>query len=227
MSRPRTVVAVTAVAMLVLAAVAFGGPLTRDRVPVAGTGAPPPFSERALVDVEAGQELCALDVVLTPRTAVAELALDQGRNPAPDLVFTARAAGYASPPVRIPGGTRGGHPVRATFVPPGREVLGRVCLRNTGERRARFVATNEFRTMARERTTVAGKEVPPDVVLTFLEARPVSLLSYLSRAVDHMTAFRGFLGAGWIVWPLLVLVAAGVPLALLWTLYRALRDEPV
>ena len=76
------------------------------------------------------------------------------------------------------------------------------------------------------RTTVDGRPVPPDVALSFYEGEPISALAFVPRIVDYMSAFRGFLGTPWIIWPLMLLVAAGVPAAALWVLYRALTVRP-
>lgn len=226
MSRPRVVVLLTTALFLLAAAVLFAGPLTRERTPVASTGTPPPFGVRSPILVRPGQELCAEDVLLSSRAAVAELVLDQGRTPAPPLSLTVRSGDRRSAPVAVPGGGTGVFPLRAPFTAPSTDERGSVCLRNDGRVAAQFVGTEEFRTMTGLRTTVDGQPVPPDVALNFYEGSTVSVMSFLPRIIDYMTAFRGFLGAAWILWPLLVLVVAGVPLAVLWAFSRALEPVP-
>jgi hypothetical protein len=226
MSSARVAVAVTALVLLVVAALAWKGPLTRDRTPVAATGAPAPVNEIQEITVRPGQLLCASDILLGPRTQEAELVVQQEKRRTPPLVVSVQAGGYRSPPVRVPPSDAGLHPINVPIDPPERTTIGRLCVRNAGDEAATFVGTTELRTYTRLRTSIDGEDVAPDLALTFYERRQVSALGELGGIVDRITINRGFLGGGWFVWPLLLLVAIGVPLLVLGVLYRALRDAP-
>ena len=221
MSRPRVVVALTALLVIVVAVGAWARPLLRERTPTAATGAPAPVNEITPIPVKPGSLLCAADVALGPRMQEAELIVT-GSRPVPPLVVRAHAPGYTSPAARIPASDPGTHPVRAAIQPPPKETLGLLCVRNVGRTTAIFVGTTELRTYTKLRTFVDGEPVAPDVALKFYERRQVSALGDLPGIVHRATIGRGFLGAEWVVWLLLALVAIGVPLLVLRALYGAL-----
>lgn len=224
MSRPRIVVTLTAVLLLVVAAIAWAGPLTRERTPIASTGAPAPVNEITPIPLPPKSLLCATDVALGPRTQEAELIVS-GDRPAPPLVLRAQVPGYTSPPATIPPSEPGTHPIRVAIEPPREDALGRVCVRNTGRTTAVFVGTTELRTYTKLRTWVDGEPVAPDVALKFYERRQVSVLGDLPGIVERMTIGRGFVGAAWFVWIVLGLLALFVPLLVLRALAGALAGS--
>jgi hypothetical protein len=225
LTSPRVVVAVCAVAFVVLAVILFAAPLTEKRTRIASVGAPSPVAETIPIRARPGQVVCATRALLSPDTQVVEVVVDQGSRPMPPLEVWADAPGYRSPPARVPAGEPGRHGVTTQITPPDRDMLGRVCLRNAGRAPVTFVGTREFRTITRLITTVDGTPIEPDLTLTLYSATPVSVAGELSHIVDRMTISRGFLGAEWLVWTLLVLVAVGVPAATLAALYRALSPR--
>jgi hypothetical protein len=220
-------VAIALALVLVVGLASMGRALLRDRTPVVSTATPPPMNEVAPIALAPGQRACASDVVLTERTEVAALRLERPVPGPPRLLVGADGpGGYASPPVEATFAGRRGTEIRARITPPARELFGRLCAENAGPGPIALVGTEEFRTISRARTAVDGAEIEPDLALTFFEQRPTSLLAYLPVVEQRLTAFRGFLGHGWLVWPLTLLVALGVPAAVLVTLARALGDEP-
>ena len=221
MSRPRLVVAVIALGLVAVAAVAWLGPLTRERTPIASTGAPAPVNQITPISLAPGRLLCATDIALGPRMQEAELILT-GEGPAPPLVVRAQTRGFTSPPATIPETGPGLHAVRVAIEPPPANAIGRVCVRNAGRTAANFVATTELRTYTKLRTFVDGEPHSADLALKFYERRQVSALGDLPGIVDRMAIGRGFLGAAWLVWLLLAVLAVGVPLLVLRALAGAL-----
>jgi hypothetical protein len=225
MSSAARAVAVVAVAFVAVAVLAFWGPLREGRRPVVSTAAPPPKTQVAPIDVQAGQELCAHDVVLTPRSELAELVLNDTARPVPPLEAHASADGYASPPARVVRDSPTARTLTARIRPPDRELYGRFCVRNRGPDVVTLVGTNEFGTQTHARTELDAQPIEPDVALKFSEDRVVTLVGYVPDIVRRMSVFRGWLGAPWLVWVLGVLVVAGVPVGVGFALYRALSAD--
>ncbi len=224
MSRTTRVVVVTAIAMLLLGGLSMGRGLVRERQPVASTPTPAPLFNVAPLVLRDGQTACTSDIALTPRTQVAELLVNQDPADVPELSVTADGpGGYTSPPVRAR--ITQGRTLTARLEAPQRALFGRLCVRNEGPGTARLVGTNEFQTRSRARSSIDGEPVEADLTLTLYEDRRTSVLGDLPAIVERMAVLRGFLGHTWLIWPLLVLVAVGTPLAVLRVLALALRDD--
>lgn len=223
MSRPRVVVAVTALLLVAVALLGWRGPLTRERTPIASTGAPAPVNVITPIELAPKGLLCAADIAIGPRMQEAELILT-GDAPGPPLVVRAQVPGYTSPPASIPASGAGTHPVRVAIEPPRENAIGRLCVRNTGRTKAVFVGTTELRTYTKLRTFLNGEPVASDVALKFYERRQVSALGDLPGVVARIAIGRGFLGAAWLVWMLLALLVVVVPVLVLRALAGALSD---
>ncbi|HEY3190355.1 MAG TPA: hypothetical protein VGJ70_22885, partial [Solirubrobacteraceae bacterium] len=202
--------------------------LTEKRAVVTATPSLSGLFNRTDVPVGPGQRACISPVPISHTTATAQLALTTLTSPRPQpLVIIAEGdGGYRSRAVAT------SYPVGPASVfgvairPPRRDVVGRVCVRNAGRRRIALTGTAEQRSLTQATTTVDGRRQPADVALTFLEAEPRSLLERTGTVLDRAAAFTGVVPA-WLLWPLVVLLAVGVPLAVFWGLYAALRaDEP-
>ena len=221
MRRPLVVVAATAVAFVLLAVVLFDRVVGEERTRIAVVGAPPPTLSESPVVLPAGKRLCITRTLLSPRADVVELIVsEQQKRPTPALELVAEGKGHRAA-VRIPPGPAGRHPVTARLNPPDRDLIGQVCVRARSE--VVLVGTTEFHSISRSISFIDGERIPPDPALKFYTADEVGLLDDLGGVVDRMTIARGFLGASWIVWGLLVLVAVGVPAAVLTAFARTLR----
>ena len=225
MSRPRLLVVIVAAVFVLVAGLAFGPALLRKRTPAERTVTPAPLQVSATIPLGAGAQACSSPVPLTPGAQVATVILDQPEESSPPLAVTADGPGYRSPPSTIDAGISGRVPVSVRLEPPERELFGRVCVRNTGNGTANLVGTEEFRTTSLVVTSVDGEPVAPDMTLLLQQDRTVSALGFLPEMLDRMAAFRGFLGVPWLLWPLLVLVVAGVPAAVLYVFARVVRAD--
>ena len=224
MRRPLVAVALSALAFLLLAAVLFDRPLLEKRTRIAAVGTPPPVLNTSPIVVPPGGRMCMTRILLSPRTEIAELIVDQGKRPTPALDVVAEGPGYRSPVVTVPAGPEGRHVVTARIEPPDRDLIGQLCVRARERRPVTFVGTVEFRTITRAETTIDGNRTDVDAALTFYDPEKVSALGELGGIVDRMTISRGFLGASWFAWILLVLAAMGVPAAVFSLLARMLRE---
>jgi hypothetical protein len=213
--------AVTALA----AALLLGRPLVSAEQRVTVTGAPLAVYEEKPIPVSAGSTVCAQRVLLTPRTEIAQVVAERTPGGRPPLVATASGEGYRSGPVAVPAGPAERHEVQAPIDAPDRDVLGDVCLRNEGPQTVQLAGTEEFRSRTRLITQVDGEDVEPDLSLAFYADEPQSALSQLPGIVHRMTVGRGFLSADALVWFLLVLAFAGVPVVVFATWYRVLSRQ--
>jgi hypothetical protein len=170
--------------------------------------------------------VCASRILLSPRTAEAVFSTQGPTQTRPPLEVTADGpGGYRSGPVRIDPARTTEPVLKAPITPPDRELLGRLCIRNAGDTAVRLMGSDEFRTRTRLETTVDGEPNPIDLTLSFYTAEPVSVVSELGGIVHRMTIARGFLGAEWLVWIVLLLAFAGVPAAMLWTVSRVIGTD--
>lgn len=227
MPRARKATLLAVVLLLVGGALTMGRAALRERTPVASTATPQPITQISPIQLEPGRQACAYDVVLTPRTQVAVLRLvGERRQSPPRLQVSADAAsGYRSAPVDATIAGEDQVDVSARITPPPAEVFGRLCVRNAGAERVALVGTEEFRTASRAYAEVEDEPVKPDLSLAFLEGETTSLLGFLPEIERRLTAFRGFLGHGFLLWPLTLLVVVGVPAAVLMVLHRAMADD--
>ena len=224
MRRPVIIAAVTAVAFVVLAVLLFDRALGEERTRIASVATPSPTLVESPVVLPAGQRLCITQALLSPRADIAELVVsEQQKRPTPALELVASGPGYRSA-AQIPPREHGRHAVTARIEPPVRDSVGQVCVRARERERVVLVGTTEFRTITRSISFIDGERIQPDPALTFYTAEKLSALGELGGIVDRMTIARGFLGAGWLVWLLLVVVLVGVPAAVLTAFARTLRD---
>jgi hypothetical protein len=200
--------------------------LTEKRAVVTATPSLSGLFNRTDVPVGPRQRACISPVPISHTTGTVQLALTTLRSPRPQpLVVTAEGdGGYHSRTVAdsYPIG-----PASVFAVPirrPDRDVVGRVCVRNAGRHRIALTGTAEQRSLTPATTTVDGRRQPADVALTLLEAEQRSLLERMGTVLDRASEFTGVVPA-WLLWPLVVLLAAGVPVAIFWGLYAALRAD--
>jgi hypothetical protein len=109
--------------------------------------------------------------------------------------------------------------------PPSRAQVGQACFVNEGHTAVNLIGTTEPRTVAREATTIDAKAVPGDIALTFLAAQPESYLAGLHEVFDHASNLTDRLIPAWLIWLLAVLIAFGVPAAVLAALFLALSED--
>jgi hypothetical protein len=220
---PKRVIAVITALVVVAGVILFSGPLFEKRTRIGSVATPAPVAEVAPIRVRAGGEVCARRVLLSPRTQVAQLVADRHEGTTPVTVVASGRGYRAEASGTIQG--EGQQGVYADLTPPEQELLGRLCVRNTSDEPVSFVGTREFRTMTRAITSVDGRDVEPDLALTFFTKEELSVAGELGTIVDRMEIDRGFLGHGWILWFVLVLAFVGVPVVTGIVVFRALSDD--
>jgi hypothetical protein len=158
-----------------------------------------------LVPVQPGHVVCIATVDLAPSYRSAHLLVGKPAT----LALTLSAPGYSS--TTRARTSADAVPLALPIHPPPRPTLGRACVRNEGQADFLLFATGEPRTQSRPVTTVDGKPIPQDVALSFWRGKRESRLAALLGGIHKMAAFKP-VGA-WFFWALLVLVAVGVPAA--------------
>jgi hypothetical protein len=224
MSSPRR--GVLAAGAIVCAAVAVLAVLwlTEQRTFVASVPQPPPLDETALVAVRGGESVCVREIAITPRSEVAQFRVGtRGRPAVPLTVVASGPGGYRSRTAVAPR-WKDNDLVGVRVAPPPRALHGAFCVRNDGRRAIDVYAAND-RSRTVVSTQVDGRDVDPNVQLTFLEAEASTIAARAGEVADELEAFRPAVVGPWLVWPLAVLVVAGIPLGLVWALWRAVGED--
>jgi hypothetical protein len=220
----RRLATVLGFALLVAAAVVWGAPyLTRDRDYVATTPQPSPLFAVATIPLPAGQRACMDHAVVDHYSEQARLLVGTYKRPAVPLELSLTGAGYRAG-ARIPPTYADSRPFEVAVRPPARPVEVTICVRNAGARRIALYASAD-RTRSRSQVRVNGHPVSPDFDIVFTERRPVSILHRLPVSLQRASAFRFFGVSPATLWPLLILFAVGVPLAVLLAFVRSLARE--
>jgi hypothetical protein len=212
--------------MLAGALVWFRPYLTLERTLTAGVPAPAALLAVSEFPLPAHGTACMGSVAVTPAGEVASFRLRPAKptprgGPPVELVLS--APGYRAT-LAVPGGYPGGG-VALPIAPPRRAEIGTACFVNRGSTTALLDGTTEPRTVSRSRTQIDGRTVVGDIGLTFLEARPTSLLEHMGEIFDHASNLTDTLVPAWLIWVLAVLVALGVPAAVVTALWRSLRED--
>jgi hypothetical protein len=206
--------------LLVAAAAVWGLPyLTRDRHYYAATPQPKPLYTATTVPLRPGQRACLDRAVVDRYSEQARLLVYlHGRPPAP-LELTLVGRGYSAA-ARVPATYADSRPVQVAVRPPSRPTEVTICVRNAGARRVALFASDD-RTKSRSQDRVDGRPVVPNFDVIFTERRPVSIATRLPVSLERASAFRFFGVSPATLWPLLILFAVGVPLAVLLTFVRS------
>jgi hypothetical protein len=217
---------VTAAAIILTGAIVWFAPfVARSRQPVSSTGASPPFSSVSPVRLPPSSVLCMSDVTIDTDARIAQFTVIPGASPAPTLRVSANGPdGYHSPEVDVPGGRRTAGPQTASIRPPTHPVIGEICLRNAGRVVISLVGSTENRTSGRERASVDGERIKPDVQLTLLERSSRTMLQDVPQVLRHMAAFKGPFVSSGLLWVLLLLVGLGVPVLVVAAVAAAATD---
>ena len=207
------------------AAAVWGLPyLTRDRDHYyATTPQPKPLVTATTVPLRPGQRACLDRAVVDHYSDQARLLVYTHGQPAQPLELSLRGPGYSAA-ARVPATYADSRPIEVAVRPPAHPVETTICVRNAGTRRIALFASDD-RTHSRSRDRVDGRPVAPNFDIVFTERRPVSILERLPASVRRAGTFRFFGVAPLTLWPLLILFAVGLPLAVLLT-YTSTLAEP-
>jgi hypothetical protein len=207
-------------AFVAVAAVLWVPWATKTRVVIASTPVPPPLFGFTPAPLEGGQTGCIQTVTFSPQTQIGEMAIATKGGPGPALDITAKAPGYSAK-AQIPAGYVVNDGARFNLTAPSKEVIGDLCIRNTGKQTVILNSTNEFRTMGRPQLVIGGQVQPMDPKLVFYARGQGSYLSRAGQILRHAAIFTPpFLPR--VVLALLGLVAlVGIPLAMALAFIRA------
>lgn len=221
------VAAAVLTALIVIGALVWFVPyLKQSREAAAETPGPNPLFVAGGFTIPPRREGC-MDSVGIPRDA--HLAVFNIRpavatpRGGPPLELRLQAPGYlarAQVPAGYPGGVAA-IPIR----PPASDVIGSACFLNRGGSPLLIAASTEPRTVSRSPTTVAGRQVYGDIVLSFVDNGHASLWSRLGDVFGHASALTDRLVPVWLVWVIATLIAFGVPTAIVLALFLALRED--
>ena len=210
----------TGLVVLVAAAAVWGLPyLTRERQYYATTPQPKPLYTATLVPLRPGQRACLDRAVIDRYSQQARLLVYTHGQPAVPLELSLNGGGYRAA-ARVPATYADSRPVEVPVRPPLHAVEVTICVRNAGGRGIALFASDD-RTRSRSQDRVDGRPVTPNFDVIFTERRPVSILRRLPASVQRASAFRFFGVAPATLWPLLIVFAFGVPLAVLLTYVRS------
>lgn len=192
-----------------------------DRPFTASVPQPPPLDATALVSLGAGQTACLTGVTVLPRSEVGTLRIGTGGRPPVPLGWRLRGPGYEAAGRIAPTWTDN-VPLTFGVRPPARSLHADFCVRNEGRRGIDlYGATGEPHTVSV--TEVDGRRVEPNFQLAFAERAPHSVATRIGEIARSVSAFRPV--APWMLWPLGLLVVAGLPALLAWALWRAAGED--
>ncbi|HEY2603961.1 MAG TPA: hypothetical protein VGI67_20555 [Thermoleophilaceae bacterium] len=217
-SGPRIAVALALVLLAVVAVVKWVPWLdTRRDVELSSPTSPPLSIPPSLVTLKPGDRLCIPAIDLGPSYREAHLFVNKPSK----FSFTVSAPGYRGTTF---GSTPGDEtPVALPVKPPPHDAIGTACVRNVGRHRFYLWGTVEPRTQARPVSFLNGKALPQDVALSFWSGKPTTVWEDASGAISRMSVLAPV--GTWFFWLLLVLVAIGVPAAVIYALARSLRPS--
>ena len=216
----RAAVVVCAVLVAAFAVLVAVPELTAKREYPASVPQPQPLFFTSLVKVPPGESACFGDAVMEAHSEEARVQVGTlGRRGIP-LELRIQGPGY-SHRARV-SRYRDNDVLRIPVRRPPRSIPVRVCIENKGRHRFDLYGA-EDRTKSRSEAEVGGDSVSPGIVFSFWERTPRSLLDRFPQTIERMTTFRPPFVGEWLLWPLAVLFALGVPVAVLWGFARSLR----
>jgi hypothetical protein len=223
---PAFVATVLLAAVLLVGALGIGLPLLERARPVmTATPSLGPLGSRADVRLPGGSRLCVAPVPFDPSTQVAQIVVNAPGGPIP-LAFDASGPRYVSRTTIVAPRSEAATPVNATLRPAPRSLVGKLCVHNRSHAVVSLLGTNEGRSLGIAKTSVDGRVLADQAIaLTFLEARPHSLLSRSGEVLGRASELTGGLLPVWLLWPLLALAAVGAPVAIVAAFYASARDS--
>ena len=204
---------VSALVVLALGALLAGRPfLLVDHDRLTTTPQPQPLVAIALIPLRGDQQACLNQAVIDERSQELRFRVGTFGLRPPPLLVTIRGAGYRERE-RVPaGGYVDSETLAVPVAQPASPRLVTICIRNEGRHKIVLYAAAD-RTRSRSITRVDGTSVRPNVVIAFAERRGQSMLEHLPVILHRLTAFRPV--GEWLLWPLAILFALGVPAGML------------
>jgi len=224
MRSPARLAALVMLAVLLVAGAVLGARYAlHDRDYPASVPQPPPLYRLANVPLVPAARACWGPVVVDTHSERALIRVGTAGKPGVPLTFSLQAPGWTvTRPV--PAGYDDNSVLAIDMPRPPRDVGARACIRNDGSAPVALFASDD-RTKAPYETNVGQRTIHAVPDLSFYERARHSIASRLPLTIERVRAFRfGFLRA-WLLWPLALLLVAGVPLALIWGYARAVRED--
>ncbi|HZO37367.1 MAG TPA: hypothetical protein VFB41_10900 [Solirubrobacteraceae bacterium] len=203
----------------------------KDRDFPASTAQPPPLFTAPTIPIKPGQAACSNDITVESHSRQMRFQVGTMGKPGPELELTLRWPGAVQRRTQA-GGYADNAVLGAEFDPPSEPRLATVCFSNRGRVPAYLFAADGTRPVGREvfggdvsrsTTTVDGRRIAANVVLSFYEAKPTSILARTSATASRIAVFRPV--GTWFVWLLGALFVIGIPAGLAWALLRAAGDD--
>lgn len=200
--------------------------LTAKRTFVADVPAPPALFTLAQVTVPARGQACLGDVTVEPSVRFAQFTVrpaSPSPRGGPPLALTLQASGYRS--ATLLGGGYPGGAAQLAIAPPRRAVIGTACISNRGRAPLLLNGSAEARTLSRSPLTVNARLIPgEDFTLELIDGANRSLIDDLGTVFAHASRLTDGLVPVWLVWAIAILAALGVPLGVIASYYRSLRE---
>lgn len=215
-----------AVVVFVLGAVFVARPfVATQRDMPAEIPSPASLVSTSSVPLAPGKPVCFDNAVAERHSELVRFRVSSPAGPAPQMTVTVDGPGYDAKAV-IPAGLLDTQTAQAPIPAPPTDVPVRVCIRNDGTTPVGLFASND-RTRSRSLATIDGKNTGQSVWFAFYEPRWRAISERVPLTIDRMTVFRPSWVHPWLLWIIAVLFLAGVPIAVVWALVRALRDDGV
>jgi len=186
---------------------------------------PASLAGTASVPLAPGHPVCFKNAVAERHSEFVRFRVSAPNGPAPQMTVTLKGPGYAAT-ATIPAGLLDTQTAQAPIPAPPTDVPVRVCIRNDGKTPTALFASND-RTRSRSLAMIDGKTVYASVWFAFYEPRWRAISERVPLTIDRMTVFRPGYATPLVLWIIAVLFLIGVPIAVVWALVRALRDDGV
>jgi hypothetical protein len=215
-----------AVVVFVLGAVFVVRPfLAKQRDMPAEIVSPASLVSTSSVPLDPGHPVCFENAVAERHSEFVRFRVSSPEGPAPQMTVTVKGGGYSASAV-IPAGLLDTQTAQAPIPAPGVDAPVTVCIRNDGKTPTGLFASND-RTRSRSVAVIDGKSTNQSVWFGFYEPRWRAISERVPLTIDRMTVFRPSWVHSWLLWILFVLFVAGIPIAAVWALVRAMRDDGV
>jgi len=225
--QPSGAAATLAVVLILAGALIWFGPyLTRKEPFLAATPAPAALLPPSEFPLAPQQQACMSSVTINPNSRVAQFGLRPAKTTprgGPPVELVMSGSGYRAVAI-VPAGYLGGD-LGLPITPPKHALIGSACFTNRGTTTVLLIGSVEARTISRSETIIGGKSVVGDITLTFADDHRRSLTERLGEVFGHASNLTDRLVPVWLIWMLAVLVAFGVPIAMVAAFYRALRED--
>jgi hypothetical protein len=184
---------------------------------------PASLDRTSSVPLDPGKPVCFGNAVAEGHSEFVRFTVSAPNAPTPQLTVHIKGDGYDTTAV-IPPGLLDGQTAQAPIPAPLTDKRVRVCIRNDGNTPTALFASTD-RTRSRSIASIDGKSTNQSVWFAFYEPRWRAITERIPLTIKRMTVFRPGYVTTWLLWIITVLFLVGIPIAVVWALVRALRDD--